>query len=154
MNEILQEILNYYESDLTSSNTEKLLPMLREIQETEGYIPENVKQAISDRFALKTTYIDAVIKCYPFLKKQPYQYEIRVCTDSRCGSKDSLSVLREFESVLGIKKGQTTSDSVFFLNTCPCMHQCAKGPNVKVNDRLYNQVSPSMVKKIIRDFRP
>lgn len=154
MNEILQEIITYYEKDCDMPNTEKLLPMLREIQEAEGYIPEFVKQTVSERFDLKSTYINAVIKRYPSLKEQPYKYEIKICTDGRCASKAALSVLQEFESILGVQKGQVTKDNLFLLNTCQCLHQCAKGPNVMVNDRLYSQVTPSMVNKIIRDFHP
>lgn len=154
MNEIVQEIITYYEQDCDMPNTEKLLPMLREIQEAEGYINESVKQIISSRFSLKPTYINAVIKRYPSLKEQPYQYEIRICTDGRCASKAALSVLQKFESILNVQKGQVTKDNLFFLNTCQCMHNCAKGPNVMVNDRIYSQVTADMVSQIIRDFRP
>lgn len=154
MSELLQEIINYYQQDSCMSNTEKLLPMLREIQEAEGYISEAVKQIISQRFALKSTYINAVVKRYPSLKEQPYQYEIKVCSDSRCLSNNAASVLKEFETLLKIQKGHVTEDHIFFLNTCQCLHTCAKGPNVMVNNKLYSQVTPDMVNKIIRDFRP
>ncbi|MBS6644234.1 MAG: NAD(P)H-dependent oxidoreductase subunit E [Clostridiaceae bacterium] len=154
MDEILQEIFTYYEKDCDMANTEKLLPLLREIQEAKGYIPESVKQMISERLALKSTYIDAVIKRYPSLKEQPYLYEIRVCTDGRCSSKGALTVLHEFEILLNVQKGQVTKDNLFYLNTCQCIHNCAKGPNVLVNDKLYSQVTPAMVNQIIRDFRP
>lgn len=73
MNEILQEIITYYEKDCDMPNTEKLLPMLREIQEAEGYIPEFVKQTVSERFDLKSTYIQRCDQTLSQLKRAAIQ---------------------------------------------------------------------------------
>lgn len=153
MNDTLQKIISYYETNSDLEHSEKLLPMLREIQETEGYIPEQIQKQIADRFCFKPTYIKAVIKRYPSLKNQPSRFNIRICTDCRCSSKQSPAVLNQLESLLQIKSGQTTKDGMFSLQTCLCMHKCAKGPNMTINGDEYSGLTKEQLPDIIKKYQ-
>lgn len=152
MNTILQEIFTYYEGGQDISSYDNLLSMLREIQDAEGCISVEVRRAISERFSVKSSYLDAIIKRYPSLKAQPSRFEIKVCTDARCSANHSADLLKELETLLHIQKGQATKDGLFSLNTCQCLHNCRKGPNITVNGTLYQGVDKQMLAEILREY--
>lgn len=136
-----------------AGSSEDLLSMLREIQEAEGYISVEMQTAISDQFSIKPSYLSAVIKRYPSLKEQPSKYDIKVCMDCRCQSKESGETIKEFEQQLKVAKGQSTPDGMFSLNTCPCLRICQKGPNVLINGELYSHVTGNKISGLIREYR-
>lgn len=149
MNEQLEEILNYYETECSPSSSENLVSMLHEIQEAEGCVSKEAQETITHRFSIKQTYLSAIIKRYPRLKEQAARCEIKVCTGGRCSAQGSLGLLKEFETHLDIKKGQTTADGQFSLTTCSCLRRCAKGPNVMVNGVCHSSVDSKQVSAII-----
>lgn len=153
MNETLKEIIDYYKNHMDAGSSEDLLSMLREIQEVEGYIPVEVQTAISAYFSIKPSYLTAVMKRYPSLKEQPSKYDVKVCTGSRCQTNASAETIKEFERQLRISKGQASPDSMFSLNSCPCMHLCQKGPNVMINGEIFHHVDKNQVSGLIKKFR-
>lgn len=152
MNDELKEIIEYYETHMEPGSSEDLLSMLREIQESAGCISVEIQAVLSDRFSIKPSYLSAVMKRYPSLKQQPSKYDIKVCMDSRCQSNSSGETMKALEHHLNIKKGQSTKDGMFSLNTCLCLHQCQKGPNVLVNGELFSGVDSARVPHLLDQF--
>lgn len=62
-------------------------------------------------------------------------------------------VARQLENDLGIGFGETTPDGKFSLEWANCIGMCDQGPALLVNDRVYTQVTPEMVREIIAERR-
>jgi NADH:ubiquinone oxidoreductase subunit E len=63
--------------------------------------------------------------------------------------KGTKEVLEAFESALGIKAGQTTSDGAFTLETCECIGACDVSPAVLIDDTVYGNLTPEKVDELI-----
>lgn len=144
------EIFDYYKSQENLPQSELVISILTEIQAMEGYIPKEVREAISGMAGVNAGYITAIIKSLPHLHEQSFQYEIKVCISDRCKNKGGAEVLKEFQRILKIRPGQVSRDKRFLLTTRYCMHHCQSGPNVEIAGKLYKNVSAADVSEIIR----
>ena len=88
--EEIKEIIEYYAGQKEPKDQENLTAMLREIQETEGWIPSEACQMAAEKLGVKESVLACIIKLYPSLKAAPYVHEILLCTGERCQRKDSL----------------------------------------------------------------
>lgn len=146
----IEEILEYYRTDTSLNQSELVIAMLTELQETTGYLSEAIQKEAASIAGVSFSYVAAVIRQLPHLHNAPFQYEIKVCISDRCKNKGSLDVLKELQRILRIQPGQVTKDGKFLLRTVYCMHMCTKGPNISINGTDYHNVAPSDIKKILK----
>ncbi|MCF8302326.1 MAG: (2Fe-2S) ferredoxin domain-containing protein [Bacteroidales bacterium] len=75
-------------------------------------------------------------------------YEIVICLGSSCFSRGNKQTLRAISDYL---KRYQLEDSVYFHGN-HCFSDCDKGPVLKINDRIYEQVTPENVSSILDNF--
>ena len=73
--EEIKEIIAYYAGQKEAKAQENLTSMLREIQETEGWIPSEACQMAAEKLGVKESVLNCIIKLYPSLKAAPYVHE-------------------------------------------------------------------------------
>ena len=96
----VREIIEYYAGQKEAKSQENLTAMLREIQETEGWIPAEACSIAAEKIGIKESMLACIIKLYPSLKSAPYVHEILLCTGERCQRKDSLELLAAVKETL------------------------------------------------------
>ena len=129
-----------------------LIASLHKAQEQFGYLPESVQLLVADKFMLQLADVRGVVSFYSyFTVNPPGKHKINVCTGTACFVKGANYVLSEFEAELGIKDGETTADLEFSLGGLRCVGACSLAPVVMVNDRVYGNVTPEMVKDILSE---
>jgi len=69
------------------------------------------------------------------------KFEIVICLGSSCFSRGSKEIL---SAVKGWLKEHDMEESVFFHGEL-CMGICEKGPNIKINDKIFNKVNSDNV---------
>lgn len=146
------DIFDYYREEKSMNQSELVIAMLTELQAAEGCIPREARETVAEIAGVNPGYISAVIKSLPHLHEQSFRYEIKVCISDRCKNKGGTDVLKEFQRILKIRPGQVTRDGRFLLTTVYCMHYCTKAPNVRIGDRLFQNVSVSDVPSIIKKY--
>lgn len=75
----------------------------------------------------------------------PKRIEMQICLGSSCfsrGNKDVVMYVRDY-----LKKHHL-EDRVIFKGS-RCMGMCSNGPNLKINDRLIENVSVSVIESIL-----
>lgn len=129
-----------------------LIASLHKAQQLFGYLPEEVQSLIAEKFQLQLSDVYGVVSFYSFfVLKPPGRYQINVCTGTACFVKGADRVLKEFENVLGISHGETREDLQFSLGGLRCVGACSLAPVVMVNDRVYGNVTPEMVRGIVEE---
>lgn len=129
-----------------------LIQCLHKAQALFGYLPLEVQEFVAEKLRLQQADVYGVISFYSFFTDKPVgRYKINVCTGTACFVKGSGKILEEFKSSLKIEEGQTTGDRKFTLGGIRCLGACSLAPIVMVNDRVYANVTPKMVAKIIKD---
>lgn len=129
-----------------------LIQSLHKAQEVYGYLPESVQLHVANRLKVHLSSVYGVVSFYSFFTDKPKgKYQINVCTGTACFVRGAKGILDEFIRHLGIEEGETTEDKRFSLGGLRCVGACSLAPVVMVNDRVYGNVTPQMVKEILND---
>ena len=143
--ERIEKILSKYEK-----NKSNLIQILNEVQETYGYIPENVQLEISKYLGMEMAQIYGVITFYArFSLKPKGKYNVAVCLGTACFVKGSEKVLERVKQKLGIDVGESTPDGKFSIEATRCIGACGLAPVFTVNDEVYGKATPELVDKVL-----
>ena len=77
---------------------------------------------------------------------------INVCLGTACHVRGALRILERIERELGIKRGETTKDLDFTLETVNCVGACALGPIVIVDGEYSGQMSTEKVSPMFKKY--
>jgi NADH-quinone oxidoreductase E subunit len=131
-----------------------LIPILQEVQESQGYLSREAVTRISKHLNLPATKIYGVATFYNQFRFQPKgKYHITVCRGTACHVKGSSRVLEMAQKLLKLKPGQTSRDRLFSLETVACMGACGLSPVMNLNGEFYAKVTPQKLIKIIQECR-
>ena len=130
-----------------------LIPLLQDIQETFGYIPEESIETIAEALNLFPSQVQGVISFYAGLSMKPKgKYVIRVCRGTACHVKGGRSILRFVKKELGLDEGETSSDYQFTLETVACLGACFLAPVMMVNRTYFGKLSPPKLTNILAEY--
>ncbi|MFP4347922.1 MAG: NAD(P)H-dependent oxidoreductase subunit E [Desulfococcaceae bacterium] len=141
-------LLNRLRAGLTDFEKDRtnLLPILRMIQETLSYIPEEAIHMAADHLDMAPSEIFGVATFYNQFKfNPPGKYPIKVCLGTACHVKGGDIILENFERKLDIREGETTPDRDFSLERVACVGCCALAPVALVGEAVYGHMAPSKV---------
>ncbi|MFO8052723.1 MAG: NAD(P)H-dependent oxidoreductase subunit E [Candidatus Omnitrophota bacterium] len=132
----------------------QLIPILRQIQEKDGYISDRNMQEVALSLDIHPVEVYSVVTFYSFLtteKKGRYVIRVSSCISSViAGSK---KIVKAFEKELGIKAGQTTKDKKFSLEETSCIGMCDQAPAALIGRELVGKLTPKKVKNIIKNLK-
>ncbi|MBN1918402.1 MAG: NADH-quinone oxidoreductase subunit NuoE [Verrucomicrobia bacterium] len=131
-----------------------LIPILQEVQESQGYLSRDVVTRIGRHLRLPTSKIYGVATFYNQFRFQPKgRYHFTVCRGTACHVKGSLKVLDMLRKHLKLEPGETSRDGLFSLEVVACMGACGLAPVVNVNGEFHAKVTPKKIAKIIEECR-
>ncbi len=131
-----------------------LIPVLQDVQEAYGYIPEPVVYVIAEGLNIYPSHIFGVITFYAQFKLKPAgKYIVKVCTGTACHVKGSERISKEIKELLKVKVGDTTGDGRFTFEEVACVGACAQAPMVIVGGNEYGKVTHTEAKKIVKKYQ-
>ena len=146
----VDEIMEKYKH----AKRDALIPLLQEVQETEGYLSRESVINISRQLGLPASKVYGVATFYNQFRFQPNgRYHIQVCRGTACHVKGSHSVLESIKLELAIQPGQTTRDGLFSLEVVACIGACGLAPVISVNGEFHAGITPDKARKIISTIR-
>jgi NADH-quinone oxidoreductase subunit E len=80
------------------------------------------------------------------------EHEIKVCLGTACHLKGGPRILAALERDLSIRRGQTTEDLRFTLETVNCLGACALAPVLVVGEDYHPNVTVRKVNKLIKQL--
>lgn len=130
-----------------------LVTVLHKAQSVFGYLPIEVQQFVADNMNVPLTQVYGVVSFYTFFTMVPKgKNPISICMGTACFVKGADKVVQAFKEQLKIGIGDVTPDGKFSIDTLRCVGGCALAPIVMVGERVYGNVTPGQVKKILSDF--
>lgn len=129
-----------------------LLPALKKISASFGYIDEIDAQKIAEYFSVPLSKIFETASFYDLIKtkKQP-SLVIQVCSGANCAIESAYKIIREIENQLHIKAGDEFNPKAK-LEVISCLGQCGSGPVVVVNGNVFTRVTTSSIDGILRGY--
>ncbi len=144
----IDKILEKYENEAGS-----LIPILQEVQETCGYLPEGILTYVSERSRVPLSKIYGIVTFYAQFSLVPRgKNTIKICLGTACHVKGAKRVLAKLEEALGIKVGGTSSDSKFTLEIVRCLGTCFLAPVMMINRDYFGKLTPDKVGKILEQY--
>lgn len=145
--EQLADILARYNRERSS-----LIPILQEVQQRFGYLPEEAMQEIANFLRLSNSTVYGVSTFYAQFKLVPTgKRTVKVCRGTACHVQGGARILRDIERRLGIKPGETTEDWEYTLETVACIGACALAPTMTIDKETYSQMTARKAVEIFGD---
>jgi len=142
---LLENVIHDYEGKETN-----LIQILHMAQAIFGYLPPEVQHFIADQMGLSVSKVNSVLTFYSFFSTKPKgKYSVSVCLGTACYVRGGKEVLNKLKDVLGIDVGDTTEDKLFSLSVMRCIGSCGLAPAMTINGKVYKQVSPSKIQRIM-----
>ncbi len=142
--QLLMEILSFYEGKRS-----ELIPILLEVQANFGYLPEEAILLIASLLNIAEGQIHSVASFYTQFRLAPLgRQRVTVCRGTACHIRGAPQILREIETTVGIKEGETTSDLEYTLETVACVGCCALAPCIRINNNVHGEMTPGKVREL------
>jgi NADH-quinone oxidoreductase subunit E len=146
MTDRINDLLNNFSKD-----RKNLIPILQEVQEKERYLSAGSVSEISDYLRISENDIYSVASFYSqFRFIKPGQHTIKVCQGTACHVRGGARVLETVERELKIKRGQTTDDGKYSLETVACIGACALAPTMVMDSEVHRQMTPQKVVNLLK----
>ena len=135
-------------------STGKIIPVLQEIQDIFGYIPEDAIRETSRELGIPSSEIYGVVTFYgQFHLQARGKNLIRVCTGTACHVQGGGKVLEAITNCLGLTDGKLTTDNMMFtLEPVACLGACGMAPVMMVNEDAYGRLTPEEVAEILARY--
>ena len=128
-----------------------LIPAFHAIQNRYGYIPKERLPEIARAFNLSQADVYGVLTFYHDFRLEPVgRHVVSVCRAEACQANGSAAVIDHLRRKLGVDFGETTADEEVTLLPTYCFGNCACGPSVAVDGKLYGRMSAERVERILR----
>jgi NADH-quinone oxidoreductase subunit E len=130
-----------------------LVDILQDIQAAIGYLPKDALQQTSQGLDIPLSRVYSVATFFKAFSLTPRgRHLINVCLGTACHVRGAAKVLESIEKKLKIKKGETTRDLKFTLETVNCVGACALGPMVIIGEDYHGEMTPEGVIPILEQY--
>jgi NADH-quinone oxidoreductase subunit E len=148
MKERLSELVAPYKGEKGA-----LIPVLQQVQEKLGYIPEEAVFEIARFLGLSSNEIYGVATFYAqFRFTPPGDHTIKVCLGTACHVRGGARILETVEREIGISQGEVTADHKFGLERVACFGCCALSPVMVVDKTVYSKMTPTKAKQVLASY--
>lgn len=142
--ELLEEILASYRGDRG-----ELVPILQEVQDTLGYLPEKVMLDIARFIRIPESHVYSVASFYAQFRLLPLgRKRVAVCRGTACHIRGAPQILSTIEKTINLKEGETSDDLEYTLETVACIGCCALAPCIRINRNVSGEMTPEKAKKL------
>lgn len=127
-----------------------LLPLLHDIQDALGFIPETQVDAIAKGMNRSRAEVHGVITYYHHFRTQPpARHVVQICAAEACKACGADALMALAEKTLGCQVHGTSAKGAVTLEPVYCLGLCASSPAVQVDDALHARVSPEQMQTLL-----
>jgi formate dehydrogenase subunit gamma len=127
-----------------------LMPLLHAVQDTLGYVPDDVVPQIAAALNLSRAEVHGVVTYYHHFRREPAgRTVVQLCRAEACQSCGADDLLAHAERVLGCASHHTSADGAFTLEPVFCLGLCASSPAIRIGERLHAHVTPEKFDRLV-----
>lgn len=144
-----RDILSKY----NSATAGDLIPLLQQMQDAYGYLPQNALEEITARTRIPLSKIYGVITFYSQFSLEPRgKHTIKICTGTACHIKGAPDIKKKISEALQVEEGETTQDYKFTYEPVACLGTCFLAPVMMINDRYYGKLTVEKTETVLKDY--
>ena len=132
-----------------------LLPILHDLQDAIGHIPEAVVPQIAQALNLSRAEVHGVLTYYHHFKREPGgRISVQVCRAEACQAMGGEALLAHARETLGCHGDHATSaDGQWSVQPVYCLGLCASSPAAQVGDKLHARLTPDRLDALLAEAR-
>lgn len=128
-----------------------LIPLLQQIQDQFGYLPNEALIELSEYLEIPLSRIYGVATFYSQFNFSPLgKYVVKICRGTACHVNGAVTILQELEDELGVKENETSKDGLVTLQPVACLGCCSLAPVIMVNEKVFGNLTSASVRKIAK----
>ncbi|WP_027682603.1 formate dehydrogenase subunit gamma [Rhizobium leguminosarum] len=131
-----------------------LLPILHEVQQEFGYVPQEAMPVIAEELNLSRAEVHGVVTFYHDYRDHPAgRHVLKLCRAEACQSMGGDALAERVKTLLGIDFHQTTLDGGVTLEPVYCLGLCACAPAVMLDGQVYGRVDDQTAAELVAEAR-
>jgi formate dehydrogenase iron-sulfur subunit len=128
-----------------------LLPVLHEVQQRLGWLPDECVPPIARWLNLSRVEVHGVITYYHhFRRRPPGRHVVQICQAEACRSRGAEALMAHAQEQLGCAAHGRSDDGLYSLEPVYCLGQCANAPAVTINGQVHARVTPVRFDALLR----
>lgn len=140
--------------DRHGGRREHLIAILLDCQEEFCHLPREVIEAVAVRVGVPVAPVLGIATFFRAFSLKPVgRHQIHVCLGTACHVQGGPRLLDALERELGIRKGETTPDMNFSLDTVNCLGCCGLAPVVTVGQDVHGKVKQTGVPRLVKKYQ-
>jgi NADH-quinone oxidoreductase subunit E len=148
MSDKITTIVKKYKKDKS-----QLVSIMQDIQAEYNYLPRAALDKLSKQLDIPQSHVYSMATFFrAFSLKERGKHIINVCLGTACHVRGGELILESLERQLNIKRGETTPDRKFTLESVNCMGCCATGPVVKIDEEYYGHMTNDKVEPMLNKY--
>lgn len=145
----VRQIIERYQYEKSS-----LVSILQDIQTDLNFLPKGALKEISSCLDIPLSLVYEVATFYKAFSLEPKgRHNIKVCLGTACHVRGGARILDYIESLLNIKKGESSADLRFNIETVNCLGACAIGPVMVIDRDYFGKVEISKIESILKRYQ-
>jgi len=129
-----------------------LLPILQELQETFGHIPDAAVPLVAETLNLSRAEVHGVVTFYHDFRKKPAgRHILKLCRAEACQSRGGDALADRAEQKLGVKFGETSADGRITLESVYCLGLCSVSPSATIDGRIVARLDDKKLDALIAE---
>ena len=131
-----------------------LLPILHEVQQEFGYVPQEAMPVIAEELNLSRAEVHGVVTFYHDYRDHPAgRHVLKLCRAEACQSMGGDALAERIKQLLGIDFHQTTLDGDVTLEPVYCLGLCACAPAAMLDGELYGRLDDESAEDLVKEAR-
>ncbi|MBY2916444.1 formate dehydrogenase subunit gamma [Rhizobium leguminosarum] len=131
-----------------------LLPILHEVQQEFGYVPQEAMPVIAEELNLSRAEVHGVVTFYHDYRDHPAgRHVLKLCRAEACQSMGGDALAERVKALLGIDFHQTTLDGGVTLEPVYCLGLCACAPAAMLDGEVYGRVDDQTAAELVAEAR-
>jgi NADH-quinone oxidoreductase subunit E len=133
---------------------EHMIAILLDCQETYCYLPREVLEQVSVELETPLTSVLSIATFFRAFSLKPVgRHQVHVCMGTACNIQGAPRLVEALERELKIKKGETSPDMQFSLDTVNCIGCCGLAPVITVGQDVHGKLKQSSIPRILKKYR-
>lgn len=131
---------------LYRNESHALIETLHTVQESYGYLEENVLKLVATTLRVPLSRVYAVATFYhSFNLKPPGEHTCVICNGTACYIGGAGTILEDIREKFGITAGETTTDGKISLLVARCLGSCGLAPTGVFDGEVTGKLDPDKV---------
>lgn len=151
---LVADIFSRY-PDTPQGKRSALMPLLREVQDAEGFVSGARMEEIAGLCGTTATEVRSVMSFYSTYHTVPTgKYHLQVCSTLMCALAGSDELWDTLVAELDVQPGEVSPDGRFSVQKVECLGSCGTAPVVQINDEgFYENVTRKRCAELLAALR-